>query len=175
MDSKMTTGKSNVTPGIFVVEIVSREPSEAKIVHVTHPSIEQTPELNTVSNWKSFNLPVCFSVMGSYEMSVRAVATASKIELNYETATVYLKQNASRQQLKISFDSDKSLTFEIEYTWKPLTINKPVISSDVRFFNKTNQVESQVFTRLLLLLPCYNIVLVWIVTRPSSFFSFLHS
>jgi hypothetical protein len=110
----------NVTPGIFSVDIISREPSEANIIHALHPSIDYSRSLS-VSEWKSFHIPVCFSFMDLFEVNIMAT-TNKNVDASSEI-TVLFKMTDSPQQLTLSFDKHKLMTFDIEYTWKPLTIN----------------------------------------------------
>ena len=105
----------DVIPGLLYVDILSRDPPEAKIVETTH-----TAECLRISEWKSFHVPVYFSVADAFE--VKVIVRIGNVDASSDSTVVLFKKNESLEKLTLSFDNNKTIIFDIEYLWKPIEI-----------------------------------------------------
>lgn len=111
---KMSNSPQDVYLGILHIDILSREPPEAKIVQATHSN-----ESFQIIDWKLFQIPVYFSVADAFE--VKFMAQTGK-DSRSDTTVILFKKNESSEKLTVSFDNIKLITFEIECVWTPIEI-----------------------------------------------------
>ena len=82
----------DVIPGLLYVDILSRDPPEAKIVETTH-----TAECLRISEWKSFHVPVYFSVADAFE--VKVIVRIGNVDASSDSTVVLFKKNESLEKL----------------------------------------------------------------------------
>lgn len=113
--SNSSSPQYDVTPGVFYIDILSRDPPEAKICEAMHIKCLQ------ILNWKSFQVPVYFSELDKFEVQIMGVIC--NVDTCSDTTLAQLgKRSGAPQQLTLTFDKIKSMTFEIEYIWKPIAM-----------------------------------------------------
>mgnify|MGYP005995530797 CR=1 FL=1 len=109
-------------PGLLVIDIVSRDPPESRIIDAFDPCFTDPWVAGKGVEWMTVRIPVCFCRNDCYEVVMRATGKTTG-EVN--SSAVTFKKSTSSQNLTLCF-YDGTVTFDIEYVWQPLAMSAEI-------------------------------------------------